>query len=293
MTKSIFEETITRRRVLTGGVACTLQALVPRRSLRALTAQDSTNKHIEESVCLDLYAFPGLRQNTTSIAVSWINSKFGGRHLSDHAKVRIHAGDRDWEIELPTAVAQLERKIGDTSVFTGTMENAERRKRVVVIDLSSPAITTNGSMNVWAEHFSLLGIRHRIGTPFLSELVRDNHDLASLYHASTPADDRTVLLEPLSAVIAERFHAKGFASNVENRAVRLASALLPDVLRYDPNYPTGFTFAAQNGRHPSEDTTEVVAAILNGGISAPVQSHRTHHGLSILQFDYFQRLASV
>ena len=292
MTKSIFEETITRRRVLTGGVACTLQALVPRRSLRALTAQDSTNKHIEESVCLDLYAFPGLRQNTTSIAVSWINSKFGGRHLSDHAKVRIHAGDRDWEIELPTAVAQLERKIGDTSVFTGTMEDAGRRKSVVLIDLSSPAITTNGSVNVWAEHFSL-GIRHRIGAPFLSELVGDNYKLASLYHASIPAIDQALLLEPLSALISKRFYARGFASNVENRAVRLASALLPDVLRYDPNYPTGFTFAAQNGRHPSEDTTEVVAAILNGGISAPVQSHRTHHGLSILQFNYFQRLASV
>ena len=293
MTKSTFREAITRRRVLTGGVACTLQALVPRRSLRALTAQDSTNKHIEESVCLDLYAFPGLRQNTTAIAVSCVNSKFGRRPLSHHAKVRIHAGAaRDWEIELPTGVSQQERKIGDTSVFTETIEGAGQSKSVVLIELANPAITTNGSMNIWAEHFSL-GIRHRIGAPFLSELVGDNYKLASLYHASISATDQALLLEPLSALISKRFYARGFASNVENRAVRLASALLPDVLRYDPNDPTGFTFAAQNGRHPSEDTTEVVAAILNGGISAPVQSHRTHHGLSILQFNYFQRLASV
>ena len=291
MTKPIFEESITRRRLLTGGVACTLQALVSWKSLGALITHESTGYHIGERVCFGLYAFPSVRQNSTAIAVSWVNQKSGGRPLSDQAKVHIHVGARSWKIALPTGVLR-EWKVGDTLVFTESMETAGQRKSIVVIEFSKSAIAGNGSMDVWAEHLSS-GIRHRIGTPFLSGLLGDSHDFASLYHASTPADDRVLLSEPLAELLAERFHAKGFASNAETRAIRLASALLPDVLRYNFNYPAGFTFAGQNGRHPSEDTTEIVAALLNGGISAPAQFQRAHQDLSILQFNYFQHLASV
>ena len=50
------------------------------------------------------------------------------------------------------------------------------------------------------------------------------------------------------------------APDPELHGRRLACILLPDVLRYDPKLPAGFTFAAQNGRHPEEASDIVVNA---------------------------------
>jgi hypothetical protein len=50
----------------------------------------------------------------------------------------------------------------------------------------------------------------------------------------------------------------------ESRGNRLASILLPDVIRYTPGAPIGFNFAARNGRHPSDSTRAVVDAVIAG-----------------------------
>jgi hypothetical protein len=73
------------------------------------------------------------------------------------------------------------------------------------------------------------------------------------------------LLRPLEFEISRRLRAAGSQVNPESHGRRLASLLLPDVLRYDPHLPVGFTFAARNGRHPLESADEMVYATLNGG----------------------------
>jgi hypothetical protein len=62
-------------------------------------------------------------------------------------------------------------------------------------------------------------------------------------------------------------------------------------LHYDSRLPAGFTFAAQNGLHPSESPDEVVSAILNGG--KPSDSAAASHQPSVKTFPYFEQLTKI
>jgi hypothetical protein len=73
-------------------------------------------------------------------------------------------------------------------------------------------------------------------------------------------------MQQVAASIAANARAKGNVGDPEAHGRRLADLLLPDVLRYDPNRPLGFTFADQNGRHPQDASELVVNSILTGDL---------------------------
>jgi hypothetical protein len=224
----------------------------------------------------------------TAIAVTWPEDTGKG------CSVRIHAGTKTWEFSAPAREASQFQHRGDFSVFIGdVVSRVKARGRVtkaVVMEVNARGIDPRGSSAIWAERL-VGGSRQRIGTPFLSDIMRDHQDLAHLYHASSPGRDTTVLLQPLSAAIAGRLQVAGSAANPDSLAHRLAYALLPDVLRYDPRRATGFTFAAQNGRHPSECSEEVVQTILNGG--KPPESMPANPHPSVPTFPYFEQLTAA
>jgi hypothetical protein len=128
-------------------------------------------------------------------------------------------------------------------------------------------------LEIWAELRSESGVRQRIGSPFLSELIAKDDGLRDLYHASSPAVDLLMLGPEVEKAITARASAAGHVSKPKQYGQRLTSALLPDFLRFDPSRPAGFTFASQNGRHPADSSDAVVSSLLTGSPSvsrAPV-----------------------
>jgi hypothetical protein len=177
---------------------------------------------------------------------------------------------------------------GDIAVYIGEILSPARVLqggivKAVVMSAPDRALVENGSTAIWAERFES-GLRERIGTPFLSSLVAGSDEVAHLYHSCSPAEDRRVLLQPLARQIAAR--ARTRVADPEGHGRRLASALLPDVLHYDPNLPSGYTFASRNGRHPSESSTELVNTILEGAASSKA-SEGAHHVKK--HFPYFRQ----
>jgi hypothetical protein len=224
----------------------------------------------------------------TAIAVTWPED------TGQDCSIRIHAGASTWEFSASAhGVCQSERH-RDFSVFIGDVVPRVmaqgRIMKAVVMEAGAGGIDSHGSSAIWAERL-VGGSRQRIGTPFLSEILRDHEDFARRYHASSPGQDTTVLLQPLSAAIAGRLRRVGSTANPNSHARRLAYALLPDVLHYDPRRPAGFTFAAQNGRHPSESPDEVAHTILNGG--KPSDSMPTTPHPSVPAFPYFEQLSAT
>jgi hypothetical protein len=72
------------------------------------------------------------------------------------------------------------------------------------------------------------------------------------------------LSEAVALAIGKRAKKAGYGGDPDLHGRRVATMLLPDLLRYDPKRPAGFTFAACNGRHPAEPDSTVVNSILNG-----------------------------
>lgn len=291
MTASIFESTLTRRRALSGGLACVLAAFVPRRVFGALASESSpaamTGGVLRGLINPNLYAFAGTAGDTTAIAVTW--QELVGRAKMDchsSSRLRIHAGLKTWEFDLRNqAFGKAQRSDGMRVFFGGVLPFSGRGDgsiRAVVIELPNLALRQNGAAGIWAE-YNEEGQRQRIGTPILANLVAADQSLATIYHSSSPAEDRDLLARPLAEAIAARRAANGFSAGSVSR---LASALLPDVLHYDSGRPAGFTFAAQNGRHPSERTDEVVNGLLIGRASSASSLPSAY--LHVDSFPYFR-----
>ena len=144
---------------------------------------------------------------------------------------------------------------------------------------------------IWAERLVQDGTRQRIGSPFLSELLARDPGLAEVYHAISPENDRELLMPNLAAAITLHARNTGSVGDPEGHGWRVAGLLLPDVLRYGPRLPTGFTFAGQNGRHPTEAAEDIIATIL-GGVVAPHNRDKVSHRLQE-QFPYFATSSKI
>lgn len=96
--------------------------------------------------------------------------------------------------------------------------------------------------------------------PSSRKLSRDP-SLSEVYHEITPDLDHALLQEALAFRLATMSLG---AEDPEMRGHRLASMLLPDVIRYRPGAPIGFNFAGRNGRHPSDPTQAVVDTVIAG-----------------------------
>jgi hypothetical protein len=134
--------------------------------------------------------------------------------------------------------------------------------------MSKELLAGSGGLDIWAERVLHTGQRQRVGSPFIAALVAEDAGLARSYHNISPSDDRAILMEDVVKAIAAKGRKSGMAGDPDAYARRVASRLLPDVLHYDPQWPSGFTFAAQNGRHPEEVSDLVVDTILSGSPAA-------------------------
>jgi hypothetical protein len=264
-------KTVTRRTVLGGVLAGTLASMVPSKVFAEVVGfgADGDTRGINSNRA-NLYAFPGVQPGTTVIAATWpvrLNRFDWG--AQKESQVTIHAGSRKWDVDLPGGAmdAALSEQNG-SRIFAGSVATQHGTDGVVlkavVIEMPENVLYGSGPMDIWAERTLHTGQRQRVGSPFIAALLKEDAGLANSYHRLSPSDDRAVLMEDTVKVIAAKARKSGMPGDPDAYARRLASRLLPDVLRYDPQWPSGFTFAAQNGRHPEEVSDLVVDTILNG-----------------------------
>ena len=294
MTKGLLQRQMTRRTIVSGGLSCAMAWIIPSRlvsdfDLFEPALRCSWNRK-EVTRNGNLYAFPGARPESTVIAVTWQELRSGAiNDRTKKSKLRIHAGSKSWDFMVGSRTATSEvGQDADTALYIGEIPSpTELPQRMIlkaaVISAPNRTIADRDSIGIWAERFES-GLRERIGTPFLSTLVAGSDQLACIYHSCSPAEDRTLLMQPLAREIAARARAR--VADAEGHGRRLAVALLPDVLHYDPTLPAGYTFAARNGRHPSESSIELVNTILEGAPSS--KASEGAHDLK-KHFPYFRQ----
>ncbi|WP_353069153.1 hypothetical protein RBB75_00045 [Tunturibacter empetritectus] len=265
------ETKTTRRTVLGGVLASAVASMVPSKVFAEVVDSGADGSALGlNSKKANLYAFPGVHPETTVIAATWpIRLNRFDCSAQKESQVTIHAGARRWDVELPggpVEAALLEQQ--GCRIFAGSVATQSGTDGVVlkavIIEIPKKVLTGSGAMDIWAERVLHTGQRQRVGSPFIAALVAEQAGLARSYHNLSPSDDRAMLMEDIVKAIASKSRKSGMAGDPDAYARRVASRLLPDVLHYDPQWPSGFTFAAQNGRHPEEVSDLVVDTILNG-----------------------------
>jgi hypothetical protein len=268
--KNVIQVTLmTRRNLLSRGVVCALACLVPGRMPRAM-AKPRAAVGVDEVQCgPNLYAFPSPgTKKTTVVALTWptlSREEYAGSQPV--TEVRIHSGSQRWDVrglESDEDATTSEEK--GCRIFAGSIDPNGTIRNTVVVEAPTEIFARDGAAGIWAERFTKDGGRARIGSPFLAEILAGNLVLADLYHRTSPEGDRGRLMRQVAAEIAAKAPLAGNVGDPEAYGRRLADQLLPDVLRYDPNRPLGFTFADQNGRHPQEASAQVVNSILAGDL---------------------------
>ncbi|MBB5066272.1 hypothetical protein [Granulicella mallensis] len=263
--------TVTRRTVLGGVLASAVASMVPSTVFAEVVDFGADGcAHGSHSNKANLYAFPGVQPETTVIAATWpVRLNRFDSSAQKESQVTIHAGAQRWDVELPRGAADavlLEQH--GSRIFAGSVATRPGTDGVVlkavIIEMPKKVLGGSGAMDIWAERVLHAGQRQRVGSPFIAALVAEDAGLARSYHNISPSDDREMLMEGVVKAIAAKGRKSGMAGDPDAYARRLASRLLPDVLHYDPQWPSGFTFAAQNGRHPEEVSDLVVNTILSG-----------------------------
>jgi hypothetical protein len=270
--KSSRRTSLTRRVVLTGSLGCALTLAIPRHALSCADDANGVSNGAKPSSARgssELYVFGGSRENTTVIAVTWMNS-FGHR-----SQLRVHAGEQTWALAAPSRSADT--VLTDQSgcrIFAGEVIDrvvgSGARVQAVVIEAPTRMISSGSAAQVWAERIASDGSRIRTGSAFLGRLAADHATVANLYHRSSPADDSEELTQLVAEAISVDAQKSGYTGDPRLYGRRVASAITPDVLRFDPRSPVGFTFAAQNGRHPHDAAQSVVNTVLRGTIAPSV-----------------------
>jgi hypothetical protein len=189
-----------------------------------------------------LYVYPASSSDRTVLAVALPSIQ-----IKRYLEVRIHAGQVSWTLN-PSS-------------------NPDGRG-LCAIEISNGKLEQSGMTGFWGEVVYSFGTRRRIPSPLVAPLLRENTSLAEQYHSIQPAEDKAKLIVPVTKMIARTARASGGCAAPEKYAQRLAAVLFPDVLYYDPKQPAGFSFAAQNGRHPKDPTDFLVNAMLTGAIDS-------------------------
>lgn len=204
-------------------------------------------------------------------------------------RVLLHASNRQWNIDGADDGGRYES--GDrlfSGAIIGRGAGRDRVYKATLIETQIPPTPAQGSLGIWAERFGANG-RERIGNPIVAELLTADRALHALHSETTPQDDRSRLAVPLAEYVAN-IAARAGVRAPRAYALRVVERFLPDVIAFRPGSPIGFTFAAQNGRHPAEDVNRLSAAILSGSPAALPRS--THFAISNI-FPYFTSSGSL
>lgn len=238
----------------------------------------------------DVFAFTARGKRDLVFALALSPRPFGQTER-DLLTVRLHAGDFSWMVG-PCALQDTEHALSDgTRLFSGqvwrTASNGVRAMAHLIAVATPAEHVPPATLGVWAEIVGRGGARWRIGNPVVSQLVADDARLAQLHATLDPAIDVQVLSDAIARRIATR--ATGVLGiNSQAHAKRLAALILPDTLQFDPARPSGFTFAAMNGRR-AEDAIDPVIQTVLAGAPRPGRGTRNYHATS--EFPYFAKAA--
>jgi hypothetical protein len=237
----------------------------------------------------DLFAFTAPTKHLV-FALALFPKPFG-QAQRDPLTVRLHAGASCWTVG-PFALQDTQDVLRDgTRLFAGEVWRAAShggRATAHLIAVATPAEhVPSGNLGVWAEIVGASGVRWRIGNPVVSHLLADDARLTQVHAALHPATDVQMLSAGIVRHIAARPKA-GLGVDSQAHAKRLAALILPDTLQFDPARPSGYTFAAINGRR-AEDVIEPVVQTLLVGAPRPCRGTRRYRAAS--QFPYFAEAA--
>ena len=238
----------------------------------------------------DLFAFRAPTKRHVVFALALSPSPFG-QTKHDPLTVRLHAGASSWMVG-PFALQDTQGVWSDgTCLFSGEVWRTSSdgaRAMAHLIAVATPAEhILPGSLGVWAEIVGTGGVRWRIGNPVVSQLLDDDARLARLHAAIHPAMDVHELSDAIARRIATR-STGGLGVDSQSHAKRLAALILPDTLQFDPGRPSGFTFAAINGRR-AEDAIDPVVQTLLAGAPRSGRDDRCYQATN--RFPYFAKAA--
>ena len=123
-------------------------------------------------------------------------------------------------------------------------------------------------INVWASTAIALDSGHwrttsRAGHPMIQSIFfPDEHEEASRYNATAPADDVANYGERFARMVAEVVSAQGTAADPQAYGETVAALLLPDMLPYQLGTPASYGFAGHNGRALTDNTPDVMFSLV-------------------------------
>ena len=244
--------TVSRRAILQGGTAFLALGLNPSFSMSAVMSQDQK---------FELFAFKAPASSNSVFAVVLPDGAAKPMRRAG-AVVHIHAGRENWAVPI-SADGRTTRQEGHT--FVGPIhfsaQNSTATRLGVVLEAPTNSVKPDETIDVWAEIRWGDGSRSRVGSPVVAEIVARDPSLSEVYHEITPDLDHALLEEGLASRLSSMSLA---VEDPEMRGHRLASTLLPDVIRFRPGAPIGFNFADRNGRHPSDPAQAVVDTMIAG-----------------------------
>jgi hypothetical protein len=245
-------EIVSRRAILQGGAAFLALGLNPSFSMSAVMPRDQK---------LELFAFRAPASDYSVFAVVLPDSSARPTPRAG-AVVHIHAGRESWALPIGSDGSTTGQ---ESHAFVGPVhfsaQDPSATRLAVVFETPTNSAKPDETIDVWAEVRWRDGSRSRVGSPVVAEIVARDPSLSEVYHEITPDLDHALLQEALAFRLATMSLG---AEDPEMRGHRLASMLLPDVIRYRPGAPIGFNFAGRNGRHPSDSAQAVVDTVIAG-----------------------------
>ena len=222
----------------------------------------------------ELFVFTAPKTDHLVIAVTFIQDS--GRLMrwrDPEFEVRLHANRQNWAISGPRPQSGVISQSLNVRAFAGRIVGRDAcvpaKYNAVVLEGPLDLLCKGESLQVWAEILDEDGSRFRVGHPFTAEILAREPVLSRMFHAASPDQDRFLFSDAFAERMAVVAAAEGSIADPEAHGRRLASLLLPDVISYRPDFPTGFTFAGRNGRHPADDTAAIVRTVLNGVVTQP------------------------
>ena len=245
--------TVSRRAILQGGAAFLALGLNPSFSMSAVMPRDQK---------FELFAFKAPASDHSVFAVVLPDSGAKPMRRAD-AVVHIHAGNEVWALPIGSDGSYdrstgpcirrtypfLRRKLLRPCGWQSFSKHPPARR-----SLTRPSTFGRRSVGETAQGRGSAAPSSRK----LSRVIRRCRKSTT---KSTPDLDHALLEEALASRLATMSLG---AEDPEMRGHRLASILLPDVIRYTPGAPVGFNFAGRNGRHPSDSTQAVVDTMIAG-----------------------------
>ena len=223
----------------------------------------------------ELFVFAAPKADHLVIAVTFIqDSDRLMRRRDPEFEVRLHTNRESWAMSGPRPQSGSISQSLNGRAFAGRVFGRDAcgpaKYNAVVLEAPLDVLCKGETLHAWAEILHEDGSRFRVGHPFTAEILARDPILSKMYHAASPDQDRVLFADLFAERLAAMAAAGGSTADPDAHGRRLAALLLPDVISYRPELPTGFTFAGRNGRHPADDTAAIVRTVLKGAVTQPV-----------------------